>query len=62
MILLEGCDFEHWLVVMEPPPDDPSNPEIMRDEIIDSYIKTLAQVVGRYRWNHFSLVQSCLRC
>jgi hypothetical protein len=31
---------------MEPPPGDASNPDIMRDEIIDSYIKTLAQVVG----------------
>jgi hypothetical protein len=50
MILLDGCDFEHWLVVMEPPPGDPSNPDIPRDEIIDSYIKTLAQVVGRYIW------------
>ncbi|KAL6900713.1 hypothetical protein ACP4OV_005389 [Aristida adscensionis] len=45
-ILLEGCDFEHWLVVMEPPPGDAGNPDIPRDEIIDSYIKTLAQVVG----------------
>ncbi|KQJ99153.1 multiple organellar RNA editing factor 8, chloroplastic/mitochondrial [Brachypodium distachyon] len=45
-ILLDGCDFEHWLVVMEPPPGDASNPEITRDEIIDSYIKTLAQIVG----------------
>ena len=42
-ILLDGCDFEHWLVVMEPPQGEPT-----RDEIIDSYIKTLAQVVGRY--------------
>ncbi|CAN1242630.1 Multiple organellar RNA editing factor 8, chloroplastic/mitochondrial [Linum perenne] len=40
-ILLDGCDFEHWLVVMEKPENDPT-----RDEIIDSYIKTLAQVVG----------------
>ncbi|KAL3508748.1 hypothetical protein ACH5RR_028149 [Cinchona calisaya] len=40
-ILLEGCDFEHWLVVMEKPEGDPT-----RDEIIDSYIKTLAKVVG----------------
>ncbi|XP_010264603.1 PREDICTED: multiple organellar RNA editing factor 8, chloroplastic/mitochondrial-like [Nelumbo nucifera] len=40
-ILLDGCDFEHWLVVMEPP-----DPNITRDEIIDSYIKTLAQVLG----------------
>ncbi|XP_062194055.1 multiple organellar RNA editing factor 8, chloroplastic/mitochondrial-like [Phragmites australis] len=45
-ILLDGCDFEHWLVVMEPPPGDPGNPEVTRDEIIESYIKTLAQVVG----------------
>ncbi|XP_043725176.1 multiple organellar RNA editing factor 8, chloroplastic/mitochondrial-like [Telopea speciosissima] len=40
-ILLEGCDFEHWLVVMEPP-----DPNHTRDDIIDSYIKTLAQVIG----------------
>ncbi|KAL3323312.1 hypothetical protein AABB24_040434 [Solanum stoloniferum] len=40
-ILLDGCDFEHWLVVMEKPEGDPT-----RDEIIDSYIKTLATIVG----------------
>ncbi|KAK9153974.1 hypothetical protein Sjap_001454 [Stephania japonica] len=40
-ILLDGCDFEHWLVVVEPP-----DPSLTRDEIFDSYIKTLAQVVG----------------
>ncbi|THU53724.1 hypothetical protein C4D60_Mb10t17470 [Musa balbisiana] len=40
-ILLDGCDFEHWLVIMEPP-----DPSLTRDEIIDSYIKTLAQVLG----------------
>uniref|UniRef100_A0A3B6LPR4 MORF/ORRM1/DAG-like MORF domain-containing protein n=1 Tax=Triticum aestivum TaxID=4565 RepID=A0A3B6LPR4_WHEAT len=45
-ILLDGCDFEHWLVVMEPPPGEGANPDIPRDEIIDSYIKTPAQVVG----------------
>ncbi|KAG8364876.1 hypothetical protein BUALT_Bualt18G0044000 [Buddleja alternifolia] len=38
-ILLDGCDFEHWLVVMEMPEGD-------RDEIINSYIQTLAMVVG----------------
>lgn len=42
-ILLDGCDFEHWLVVMEPP-----DPAVTRDEIIDSYIKTLAEVLGRW--------------
>ncbi|KAM0934795.1 hypothetical protein DsansV1_C30g0214241 [Dioscorea sansibarensis] len=40
-ILLDGCDFEHWLVVMEPP-----DPSLTRDEIIDYYVKTLAKVVG----------------
>ncbi|PKA51707.1 Uncharacterized protein AXF42_Ash003074 [Apostasia shenzhenica] len=40
-ILLDGCDFEHWLVVVEKPDES-----LTRDEIIDSYIKTLAQVVG----------------
>ncbi|KAJ6812777.1 multiple organellar RNA editing factor 8, chloroplastic/mitochondrial-like [Iris pallida] len=40
-ILLDGCDFEHWLCVVEPP-----EPNLTRDEIIDSYIKTLAQVLG----------------
>lgn len=43
-ILLDGCDFEHWLVVMDNP-----DPNLTRDDIIDSYIKTLAQIVGRYR-------------
>ncbi|KAI4356731.1 hypothetical protein L6164_000726 [Bauhinia variegata] len=42
-ILFDGCDFEHWLVIMEKPEGDRT-----RDEIIDSYIKTLAQVVGSY--------------
>ncbi|KAK9152986.1 hypothetical protein Sjap_000466 [Stephania japonica] len=40
-ILLDGCDFEHWLIVMEKPEGEPS-----RDEIIDSYVKTLAMVLG----------------
>ncbi|XP_059067079.1 multiple organellar RNA editing factor 8, chloroplastic/mitochondrial isoform X2 [Cryptomeria japonica] len=39
--LLDGCDYEHWLIVMGAPEGNPT-----RDEIIDSYIKTLAQVVG----------------
>ncbi|CAN6174941.1 unnamed protein product [Urochloa humidicola] len=45
-ILLDGCDFEHWLIVMEPPPGDPNNPDVTREDIIDGYIKTLAAVVG----------------
>ncbi|KAF8411038.1 hypothetical protein HHK36_003577 [Tetracentron sinense] len=37
----DGCDFEHWLIVMDGPKGEPE-----RDEIIDSYIKTLATVLG----------------
>ncbi|XP_004294105.1 PREDICTED: uncharacterized protein At3g15000, mitochondrial-like [Fragaria vesca subsp. vesca] len=40
-ILLDGCDFEHWLVVMEPPEENTT-----REELIKEYIKTLAMVVG----------------
>uniref|UniRef100_A0A803KRG4 MORF/ORRM1/DAG-like MORF domain-containing protein n=2 Tax=Chenopodium quinoa TaxID=63459 RepID=A0A803KRG4_CHEQI len=39
--MLEGCDFEHWLVVVEAP-----DPQLTRDDIIDGYIKTLAQIIG----------------
>ncbi|KAI3971766.1 hypothetical protein MKW92_020782 [Papaver armeniacum] len=39
--LLPGCDFKHWLVVMEKPEGEPS-----RDELIDTYIKTLSKVLG----------------
>lgn len=41
-ILLDGCDFEHWLVIMETPDGDAT-----RDEIIDGYIKTFAEVIGK---------------
>ncbi|XP_057447483.1 multiple organellar RNA editing factor 8, chloroplastic/mitochondrial-like [Lotus japonicus] len=40
-IALDGCDMEHWLIMMEKPEGEPS-----REEIIDGYIKTLAQVLG----------------
>ncbi|XP_048134341.1 multiple organellar RNA editing factor 8, chloroplastic/mitochondrial-like [Rhodamnia argentea] len=39
-ILLDGCDIDSWVVVMEQPEGDPT-----RHEIMDSYFKTLAQVV-----------------
>jgi hypothetical protein len=44
----DGCDFEHWLVVMEPLTGDRSNPDAPREEIVDSYIKALSKVIGRY--------------
>ncbi|XP_059663801.1 multiple organellar RNA editing factor 8, chloroplastic/mitochondrial-like [Cornus florida] len=40
--LLGDYDFKHWLVVMDQPEEDDTS----RDKIIDSYIKTLAMVVG----------------
>ncbi|XP_076890443.1 multiple organellar RNA editing factor 3, mitochondrial-like [Bidens hawaiensis] len=40
-ILLDGCDYEHWLIVMEFPTD----PKPSEDEMIDSYVKTLASVL-----------------
>jgi len=40
-ILFEGCDYEHWLITMEFP-----DPQPTREEKIDTFIKTLAKVVG----------------
>lgn len=40
--LFEGCDYEHWLVVMKPHKGHPP-----RDDIISGYVKTLATVLGR---------------
>ncbi|XP_071737410.1 multiple organellar RNA editing factor 3, mitochondrial-like [Rutidosis leptorrhynchoides] len=40
-ILLDGCDYEHWLIVMEFPTD----PKPSEDEMINSYVKTLANVL-----------------
>ncbi|CAM0874822.1 unnamed protein product [Alopecurus aequalis] len=42
-ILFEGCDYNHWLITMEFPDPKPS-----RDEMIETYLQTLAKVVGSY--------------
>ncbi|XP_021902858.1 multiple organellar RNA editing factor 7, mitochondrial isoform X3 [Carica papaya] len=39
--LVEGCDYRHWLVVMDAPKGYP-----LRDEIVNGYIKTLSMVLG----------------
>ncbi|PKI65047.1 multiple organellar RNA editing factor 3, mitochondrial [Punica granatum] len=39
-ILLDGCDYEHWLIVME------FDRKLSEQEMIDTYVRTLAQVVG----------------
>ncbi|XP_050373521.1 multiple organellar RNA editing factor 3, mitochondrial [Argentina anserina] len=40
-ILLDGCDYEHWLIVL-----DFKDPKPSEQEMIDRYVKTLATVVG----------------
>ncbi|KAL4189741.1 hypothetical protein AMTRI_Chr08g166880 [Amborella trichopoda] len=56
-IVLDGCDFEHWLVVLEQPEGNPT-----RDEIIDTYIKTLAQVLGSEEEARKSIYSVSTRC
>ncbi|KAF9590757.1 hypothetical protein IFM89_038284 [Coptis chinensis] len=41
-ILLPGCDYNHWLIVMEFPKD----PAPTREQMIDTYLNTLSTVVG----------------
>ncbi|KAJ6792211.1 multiple organellar RNA editing factor 9, chloroplastic [Iris pallida] len=41
-IMLPGCDFNHWLIVMEFPKD----PAPTREQMIDCYLNTLATVLG----------------
>ncbi|KAG9152533.1 hypothetical protein Leryth_021047 [Lithospermum erythrorhizon] len=41
-ILLDGCDYEHWLIVM----DFPNDAKPSEDEMLHSYVKTLASVLG----------------
>ncbi|EPS66780.1 hypothetical protein M569_07993 [Genlisea aurea] len=40
--LFPGCDYEHWLIVM----DKPGGEGATKEQMIDCYIKTLAQVLG----------------
>jgi hypothetical protein len=40
-ILLDGCDYEHWLIVMEF-----TDPKPTEDEMINAYVKTLTSVLG----------------
>ncbi|KAG9150150.1 hypothetical protein Leryth_009735 [Lithospermum erythrorhizon] len=40
--MLPGCDYNHWLIVMEFPKD----PVPSREQMIDTYLNTLATVLG----------------
>lgn len=41
-IMLPGCDYNHWLIVME----FPKHPAPTREQMIDTYLDTLATVLG----------------
>lgn len=41
--LFPGCDYNHWLIIM----DKPGGEGATKKQMIDCYIKTLATVVGR---------------
>ncbi|KAK8941978.1 hypothetical protein KSP40_PGU021717 [Platanthera guangdongensis] len=41
-ILFEGCDYNHWLITMDFPKDPKPSPE----EMVETYVQTLAKVVG----------------
>lgn len=47
--LFPGCDYEHWLIVM----DKPGGEGATKQQMIDCYIETLAKVVGRLILLHF---------
>ncbi|PNX61602.1 dag protein chloroplastic-like, partial [Trifolium pratense] len=40
--LFPGCDYEHWLIVM----DKPGGEGATKQQMIDCYIQTLAKVLG----------------
>ncbi|KAL8457894.1 hypothetical protein ACS0TY_035671 [Phlomoides rotata] len=41
-ILFEGCDYNHWLITI----DFPKDSNLTRDQMIDTYVNTAAQVFG----------------
>ncbi|KAI3892664.1 hypothetical protein MKW92_052350 [Papaver armeniacum] len=41
-ILFEGCDYMHWLITM----DFPKDPAPTAEEMVETYVQTLAKVVG----------------
>nr|CAB3477870.1 unnamed protein product [Digitaria exilis] len=53
-VAIDGCDFEHWLVVMEGPPGDRSNPDVSRDEIIDSDEKARKKIYSVSTRHYFA--------
>ena len=56
-ILLDGCDYEHWLIVMEF-----TDPKPTEDEMISAYVKTLTSVVGRQKSHLFCFFNNHFVC
>ena len=50
--LFPGCDYEHWLVVMDAPGDGKAT----KQEMHDCYVKTLATILGKVGLRHASSV------
>ncbi|CAH2051861.1 unnamed protein product [Thlaspi arvense] len=40
--LFPGCDYEHWLIIMDKPGGENANPQ----QMIDCYVQTLAKILG----------------
>ncbi|CAA0262730.1 hypothetical protein AtEden1_Chr1g0036161 [Arabidopsis thaliana] len=40
--LFPGCDYEHWLIVM----DKPGGENATKQQMIDCYVQTLAKIIG----------------
>ncbi|KAL2942341.1 DAG protein chloroplastic, partial [Bienertia sinuspersici] len=51
-IMLPGCDYNHWLIVIEFLKD----PAPTRKQMIDTYLETLATILGSLIWSHFLIV------
>ncbi|KAE9453364.1 hypothetical protein C3L33_14727, partial [Rhododendron williamsianum] len=49
--LVDGCDYQHWLVVVEPPEGYPE-----RSQIVDHFITTLALALGSFQAKFDDLV------
>ncbi|KAJ0101126.1 hypothetical protein Patl1_04470 [Pistacia atlantica] len=57
-IMLPGCDYNHWLIVMEFPKD----PAPTREQMIETYLNTLATVLGSFLCCDFYFFVGMRKC
>ena len=43
-VMIEGCDFEHWLVII----GFPTGNRVSKDKMGQAYVSIVAHVLGRY--------------